>query len=261
MFGFLLPKNSRKKRSPSRKASEPEAHSLPENGLDFTLQRDHYRTLRLTVKPDGAVRVKAPVSVPLEDILRFVSSRLAWIREKQGFFLEHRGTAADFREGGTILVLGRPFRLCLIPAKRGSHPRLSAGRLELPCRSDSPADIEAAFKAWRMAVAKLVLSCRLNRLEAHARAIFRDNAAVSCLTVRSLKRRWGSCSVRGQITLAAQLIELPLPLIDYVLCHELCHLRRMDHSPDFHTALQRLLPDAREREKAIRIWSLEHPRS
>ena len=112
-----------------------------------------------------------------------------------------------------------------------------------------------------MAVAKLVLSRRLNRLETHARAIFRDNAAVSCLTVRSLKRRWGSCSVRGQITLAAQLIELPLPLIDYVLCHELCHLRRMDHSPDFHTALQRLLPDAREREKAIRIWSLEHPRS
>ena len=112
-----------------------------------------------------------------------------------------------------------------------------------------------------MAVAKLVLARRLRRLDARARDVFHDNAAVSGLTVRSLKRRWGSCSVRGQVTLAAQLIELPLPLIDYVLCHELCHLRRMDHSPNFHAALQKLLPDARQREKDIRIWSLEHPRS
>lgn len=262
MFGFLLPKSVRKKRSrPSRKASEPVALSLPDAGLDFTLQRDHCRTLRLTVKPDCSVRVKAPISVPLEDILRFVHSRLPWIREKQGFFLKHQGTSTDFREGGTILFLGRPFRLCLVPPKRGQPPRLTADRLELPCHSDSPADIEAAFKVWRMALAKLVLARRLSRLDAHARAVFHDNAAVSGLTVRSLKRRWGSCSVRGQITLASQLIELPLPLIDYVLCHELCHLRHMDHSPNFHAALQKLLPDARQREKEVRIWSLEHPRS
>ena len=262
MFGFLLPKSLRKKRNRSpRKTSEPEALSLPDVGLDFTLQRDHCRTLRLTVKPDGTVRVKAPAPVPLEDILRFVRSRLPWIHEKQGFFHKHQGTATDFREGGTILFLGKHFHLCLVPAKRGSHPRLMAGRLELPCSSDSPSDIEAAFKAWRMTVSKLVLPRRLLRLEARARATFHDNATVSGLTVRSLKRRWGSCSVRGQITLAAQLIELPLPLIDYVLCHELCHLRRMDHSPNFHAALQKLLPDARQREKAIRIWSLEHPRS
>ena len=262
MFGFLLPKGLRKKRArTSRKASEPEAHSLPDCGLNFTLQRDHCRTLRLAVKPDASIRVKAPAGVPLEEILRFVRSRLEWIREKQRFFLDHQGVTADFREGGTVLFLGRPFRLCTVPARRGKTPRLLSDRLELPCRSDDPADIEAAFKAWRMELAKLVLARRLRRLEACTRTLFRDNAAVSGLTVRSLKRRWGSCSVRGQITLAAQLIELPLPLIDYVICHELCHLRRMDHSAHFHAALQKLLPDARQREKAIRIWSLEHPRT
>ena len=261
MFGFLLPSKLRKKRRPSRKASESEELFLSEAGLDFTLQRDHCRTLRLTVKPDGAVRVKAPVAVPLEEVLRFVRSRLIWIQEKQSFFLEHRGRSTDFHEGSPILFLGRPFLLCPVPSKRGRHPRLTAGRLELPCRSESSADIEAAFKAWRMNVAKLVLARRLRRLEVRARDVFEDKAIVSSLSVRSLKRRWGSCSVRGQITLAAQLIELPLPLIDYVLCHELCHLRRMDHSPNFHAALQKLLPDARQREKNIRIWSLEHPRS
>jgi len=262
MFEFLLPQKRRRKSRPSlRKASAPELLSLPDEGLDFTLQRDHCRTLRLVVKPDASVRVKAPAAVPLEDILRFVRSRLGWIREKQAFFLEHSGAVTEFREGGTILFLGRPFRLCLIPAKRGKRPRLTRDRLELPCRDEAPASIENAFKAWRMALAKELLARRLARLDAHARTLFRDSAAVSGLTVRSLKRRWGSCSVRGQVTLAAQLIELPLPLIDYVLCHELCHLRHMDHSPAFHRALLRLLPDAKEREKNIRIWSLEHPRN
>jgi predicted metal-dependent hydrolase len=112
-----------------------------------------------------------------------------------------------------------------------------------------------------MALAKNILARRLARLDAHARALFGDSSAVTGLAVRSLRRRWGSCSVRGQITLAAQLIELPLPLIDYVIAHELCHLRHMDHSPAFHRALLRLLPDAGAREKNIRIWSLEHPRT
>ena len=113
--------------------------------------------------------------------------------------------------------------------------------------------------AWRLDIAKLILSRRLPRLDERARAVFGDGRGASGLTVRSLKRRWGSCSVRGQITLASRLIELPLPLIDYVICHELCHLRHMDHSPSFHAALLRLLPEARKREKEIRIWSLGHP--
>lgn len=263
MFEFLLPPKQRRKRRPaaSRTAPAPELRTLPDEGLDFTLQRDRCRTLRLTVKPDSSVLVKAPVSVPLDDILRFVRSRLVWIREKQSFFLEHRGHGPDFRDGGIILFLGRPFRLSPLEKKRGSRPRLTADRLELPCRSDAPEDIEAAFTAWRMTMAKLILARRLTRLDAEARALLCDRLKASGLTVRSLKRRWGSCSVHRQITLAAQLIELPLPLIDYVICHELCHLRHMDHSPSFHAALRRMLPDARSREKSIRIWSLEHPRS
>ena len=260
MFEFLLPpKLRRKRRKPSSRAvAETERLSLPE-GLDFTLHRDHCRTLRLTVKPDGAVLVKAPVAVPMESILDFVRAKLDWVREKRSFFLEHRRNGTEFREGGIIHFLGKPFRISLVEKRRGSCPRLTADRLELPCRNDSPEDIEAAFKAWRMDTAKLVLARRLSSLDARARGVFSDGLGASGLAVRALRRRWGSCSVRRQITLAARLIELPLPLIDYVICHELCHLRHMDHSPAFHRALTRLLPDARKREEEIRIWSLEHP--
>lgn len=266
MFGSLFSRKRRPatRRRPPRLSSPPETVRLPDEGLDFLFQRDTCRTLRLTVKPDGSLLVKAPAAVPMESVLSFVRARLAWIRAKQDFFLQHRGEVPEFRDGGIVYFLGRPVILRTVPARRGSRARLIGGEggpfLDLPCRSSSTADIESAYKAWRLALAKLILVRRLLRLEGSARASLNDDARPASLTVRSLKRRWGSCSVRGQITLAAQLIELPLPLIDYVICHELCHLRRMDHSPAFHAALHRLLPDARERERRIRLWSLEHPR-
>lgn len=262
MFDALLNRlRPKRRKAPNpRKTSEPKLLGLPGTSLEFHLQRDFCRTLRLTVKPDGSVLVKAPARVPLNAILDFVRSRLVWIDEKREFFLRHRGEGIRFENDGIIFFAGKPFRLKLIPAHRGEKPLLIRGQLELPCRSESSEDVEAAFKAWRLSLAKQVLTRRLARLETKARIVFGDGAAVSGITVRSLKRRWGSCSVRGEITLAAQLVELPLPLIDYVICHELCHLRRMDHSPAFRTALTALLPEARERERLIRIWSLEHPR-
>ncbi|WP_446425313.1 M48 family metallopeptidase [Mailhella sp.] len=268
MFLLFTKKRRPAPKRSARKASPPETLSLPEHGLSFTFQRDRCRTLRLTVKPDGSLLVKAPAAVPLDAVLDFVRSRRAWIRAKQDFFLSHRGEGPQFHDGGTVFFLGRAFTLRTVPPRRGAKPRLMGGRedghggpfLELPCKDGTPEAVEAAVKAWRLALAKQVLARRLARLDELARLRLDDGARPAGLTVRSLKRRWGSCTVRGQITLAAQLIELPLPLMDYVICHELCHLRRMDHSPAFRTALRRLLPDARERERRIRLWSLEHPR-
>ena len=255
-----------RKRKDARRIREEREVQLPGTELVFLFQRDGCRTLRLSVRPDGSVRVKAPARLSLEQVLAFVRSRLDWVRAKRDFFASHRGASAELCEGGTILYLGRTFTLRCVPAVRNARPRLTGGVLELPClrpgneETDTGRALERAFSRWRLETAKLVLGRRLARMEARARAVFHDDAAVSRLTVRSLKRRWGSCSVRGDITLAAELIALPLPLIDYVLCHELCHLRAMNHGPAFHALLKRLLPDAEAREKDIRIWSLEHPR-
>jgi len=244
-----------------RKASVPQLCRLPGEALEFLFQRDHCRTLRLTVKPDGSIRVKAPDSVPMETVLDFVRSRLPWIRAKLSFFQEHHGAAPEICDGAEIRYLGRPYTIRAIPSPRSAKATLTRNRLELPCRSQDNADVQKAFNAWRLALAKDILARRLARLDLRARHILEDDIRPASLKVRALRRRWGSCSARGQMTLAAQLIELPLPLVDYVICHELCHLRRMDHSPTFHALLRRILPDARDREKAIRIWALRFPRS
>ena len=253
-------------RQSARRVREERQVPLPGTDLTFLLQLDGCRTLRLAVKTDGSVRVRAPEKLPVENVLAFVRSRLDWVRAKQDFFAVHRGSPATIQAGKNILYLGKSFALVPVPAKRNARARLVGHTLELPClRPESQEEdtlrlMERAFARWRLETARLILGRRLARLEQYARTVFDDAAAVSAVTVRSLKRRWGSCSVRGEITLAAELIALPLPLIDYVLLHELCHMRAMNHGPHFHALLRKLLPDAKEREALIRIWALEHPR-
>ncbi|MBQ9105730.1 MAG: DUF45 domain-containing protein, partial [Mailhella sp.] len=82
MFSFFLSPKRRRSRT-TRKTTSPEVLTLPEAELTFTLQRDTFRTLRLTVKTDGSVVVKAPSSIPLEMVMGFVRSRLDWIDKKR----------------------------------------------------------------------------------------------------------------------------------------------------------------------------------
>jgi predicted metal-dependent hydrolase len=81
--------------------------------------------------------------------------------------------------------------------------------------------------------------------------------SATVLKVRKMKRRWGSCSSRGVITFNSHLIKLPEPLIDYVVVHELAHLKEMNHSKAFYRVIEQVMPDYRMREKAIKGYMLD----
>lgn len=258
LFSLLKRRFRKGRREP---AAEPVLLTLPDGSQTFLFQRDGFRTLRMLMRPDGSLLVRAPQAMPLAAVFAFVESRRAWIEEKSAFFAAHRPRGGSLAEGGPVWFLGRPFAVRAVPAARGRKPRLQGRELLLPCRDGHPEDLDRAFRAWTLTTARSVLARRLTRLEAEARTRLGDHTPVPTLTVRSLKRRWGSCSVKGNIVLATQLLALPLPLMDYVIVHELCHLRHMDHGPAFHALLLRLLPDARERRAALHVWGLEHPRA
>lgn len=76
------------------------------------------------------------------------------------------------------------------------------------------------------------------------------------VTIKNNISNWGSCSVRGNINLNLRLVTLPQPLQDYVMLHELCHLREMNHGPKFHALLESLCPDHRKLEKELRQYKL-----
>lgn len=244
---------------------------LPENqaaeALPFLLLRDRWKTLRITVRPDASVVVKAPLRADKSYVLGAVLGKRDWIEAKRLFFRQ-RGLPPErtYQDGEIFHYLGRPFRLLLVPQDvlssriRRPQVRLRADRLEVCGTNLTPESVCAAIQAWRQGVTFRLVQKRLLRLHHQACRILGDDIPTPGLRVRSLKRRWGSCSSRGEITLACQLSAVPLAGVDYVILHELCHLRRLDHSPHFHALLCRLLPDAKQRARQLQAWGLNHAR-
>ena len=76
------------------------------------------------------------------------------------------------------------------------------------------------------------------------------------VTIKNNISNWGSCSVRGNINLNLRLVTLPQPLQDYVMLHELCHLKEMNHGPKFHALLESVCPNHRTLEKELRQYKL-----
>ena len=81
--------------------------------------------------------------------------------------------------------------------------------------------------------------------------------SAECMKIRKMKRRWGSCSSKGVITFNSHLIQLPEALIDYVVIHELAHLKEMNHSKSFYAVVESILPDYKNRQKAMKRFILD----
>lgn len=235
--------------------------------LTFLLRRDHCRTLRIVVRPDGTVTVRAPFRTRGAEVIRIVAARRSWIEAKRAFFrqrpapLPHR-----YESGESFFYLGRPYRLRLEEDAEASPRRLPVIRLrgdELVARGRhlTPDRIRRAVRDWRKDIGKKLYGRRLRRLHERVCRILDDAPPTPGLRVRSLKRRWGSCALkdgRGEITLALRLSAAPLACVDHVILHELCHLRHMNHSPAFHALLRRLDPEAAATARRLHLWGLEH---
>lgn len=207
------------------------------------------KRLRITVRP-GRVRVTAPRFTPSRTVTAFVESKKHWIDDKVRS-LRGRGVALPerFVDGARIMFRGRRLRLRIerIEGSRGSLRFASAFVVSLPRRL---APEEAESRARR-----LVMDWLARRALDDARRWSRrygDLLGVHPARIRLGNQRslWGSCSRRGVIALNWRLIATPKPIFEYVVVHELCHLREHNHGSRFWTLVESLMPDYRER----RAW-------
>ncbi len=215
--------------------------------FNYVVKRQKRKTLVLYVLPSGEVEVRAPLKMAEREIVRFVESRAGWIertREKQLQRVDWRATAMP---GGDIWFLGeqRQFRVETGPAFGVS---LAPGLLSLSTRDpfNLPA-LARQLEGWFREQAQQHFAERLP----HCCALFPE-LALPPLRLRKMRRRWGSCSRRGVVTLNSELIKLPASLIDYVIVHELCHLYEFNHGPRFYRLLERAMPDWKQREAMLK---------
>jgi len=211
------------------------------------------RTIEVSVTPQGAVRVAAPLWTPRAEIVALVGRRAGWI-ERQRARLAAAGPARrlEFVTGEVLPLLGRELRL---EVARSPHSRPSVHRLEGSLRLNLPAALpeDERHEAARHALIGWYRRECAEYLEAHvgwwAAAV---GAQPSSVRVRDQRTRWGSCAPDGTLRFNWHLAMFEPGVFDYVIVHELAHLLVRNHSPGFWTEVTRVLPDHGERRAALR---------
>jgi predicted metal-dependent hydrolase len=213
------------------------------------------RRYLLRVRPDGAARVTIPRGGSQSEALSFVERNRGWLEQQLERLHAQPRLPMSWLVGSTILFRGE-----MIPIEAGEsggirvgteHIKVSLAALGVPpansglppagignpTMNDANPDLRPTIERHFRALASVEFPPRVAELAA------RHQFTVQRVTVRNQKSRWGSCSRRGTISLNWRLIQTPPFVLDYLILHELAHLRHMDHSHRFWQEVERLCPE------------------
>ena len=225
---------------PDRDASarEPRTLTLAGEPLDYTLvRRRGRRGVGLKVDSSG-LTVSAPLTVPVARVERMVLESESWVLGKLAIWRERQVPVQRWEDGASLPYLGEALTLRLLAGRRASAQVEGAElRVTVPAGDDHA--VRKAAVAWYRRAALVHFA---------QRAFFFSRLAVLApprVMLSSANSRWGSCNSRREVRLAWRLVKARPALVDYVVCHELAHLRHMNHSREFWAEVGRLCPDFR----------------
>lgn len=227
--------------------------------LEFELRRSTRRSIGFMID-DAGLRVTAPKRITLADIDNAIRAKQRWILTK----LEERGERRALRQekppvqwidGAQLPYLGQDITLRLQSAPRSSCVYDPAARILTVGVVEGLQEwqLKERVRIWFLAEATRIFAERLQQYAP------RLGVTYTSLTLSSAGTRWGSCTVSGSIRLNWRLVHFALPLIDYVVAHELAHLREMNHSARFWATVESVYPDYDGAKNALRLRSQELP--
>ena len=254
---LLAPPLDLRQALPPATFSHPQASRhivLGDAHVAYAFRRGARRTIGLSVGPEG-LTVAAPRWTPLAEVEALLRQKSRWVLDKLTQSRERQAaetlTRIDWRAGAPVPYLGQPLALQLAPRQR--HGRGGAGAvlegntlwLGLP-QDAAPERLRDTTQAWLIGQARRLFAARLDHFAPQLGVRWQR------LTLTAARTRWGSASADGSIRLNWRLIHLSEALIDYVVVHELAHLREMNHSPRFWEHVGQVLPDYGQRRRQLK---------
>lgn len=225
-------------------------------GIPVKIIKKDIKNMHLYVKPpDGHVEVSAPRHLSEESILMFVRTRLGWIRKQQDKFLaQPRQTERQFVSGETMYIWGKQYFLQVEYSNKGNSLALSGDSAVLTVRKESTAkQRENYVNEWYRSQLKKEIEKRLPKWEA------RTGLHCSSWQTKYMTTKWGTCNTQtGKIWLNLQLAKKPFECLDYVILHELAHLRVRNHGAEFIAILDEQMPYWREIRKMLNDSILDY---
>lgn len=219
----------------------------------FVKRSGRRKTVSLFVDPVEGIFLRAPRRTSIKTLKKLIHSRAVWILNKQRLIKEsfEKSPPKEFINGESFLYLGRRMRLKTIKNKRKSGVSVYGGRLKVNIteRTNSKDYVKIVrdlLVNWYRKHANKIIS---KRVEVYSRKL---GIKIPEVILANQTKRWGSCSKNGRIRFNWHIIMAPVSLIDYVVAHELCHLRFNNHSRDFWKLLGSIMPDYESRRECLR---------
>jgi len=219
--------------------------------IEYTLTYGPRTTLAIDVHPDLRVTVQAPHGADLADIEAKVRKRAPWILRQLRQFETYlpKLPPRQYVSGETHRYLGRQYRLKVMENGNTESVKLSRGYFYIDVHDKTdPRQVKRLLTAWYRRQARRIFQERLDTCWARLGFL---NLTYPEWTIRQMESRWGSCTPEGKIILNLKLIQVPKLYIDYVITHELCHLKEPNHSSRFYALLDRVMPDWRSKREQL----------
>ena len=207
--------------------------------IEFHLDFSDRKSLGITVTPDLAVFVKAPIDTSIEKVKEKLRKKAPWIIKQQSFFLTFHPKMAErkFVGGETHLYFGRQYRLKII-IEVPESVKLKGKFIEVTTLDKARVKqlvsdwyLQNAKKKFHAIALELIDKFKTYKVEPDS------------IVLRDMPTRWGSCTAKGKIILNPELIKAPKGCIEYVIIHELCHLIHHDHTQKFIDLQTKEMPD------------------
>jgi predicted metal-dependent hydrolase len=219
--------------------------------IPFHVQYRERKHLAITVHPEMKLEVSAPQGAALDQVLARVEKRARWIVRQWRFFEQYRPPqpGRKFISGETHVYLGRQYRL---KVQAGSEESVKLIGRFLHVRTADQRDgerVSILLEDWYRTHAQRVFTHRLRGCLEVVRSL--RLTETPNMVIRKMTKRWGSCTKSGNILLNLDLVKVPVHCIDYVIVHELCHLKAHNHGKEFYRLLARCMPDWEARKSRL----------
>jgi predicted metal-dependent hydrolase len=223
--------------------------------IAYAFARAKRKTIGFSIGPDGLV-VRAPLWVSLKEVDAALQEKSSWVlrklSESQERYHQREHTRVAWHDGAQFAYLGKPVQLCIDPAQGSAQLIIGdTNVLQIGVSAKaSTAQIRDCVQAWLMRQARELFEARLNHFAPLLGVEWKK------LSLSNAGTRWGSARVDGAIRLNWRLIHLSPSEIDYVVAHELSHLRVMNHSAQFWDTVRSVMPDYAQRRQRLKTESV-----
>ena len=224
--------------------------------IEYELIYAARKNLAITVKPDKSVVVKAPSGSSREEIEDKLIKRGGWILKQINYFDRFHPLQPErkYVSGETHYYLGRQYRLRVQKDKQESVKLVGKFFIVRTLNPDERAHVKLLLMNWYADHAQILLD---RRTKHYAQSILGSDFKHIETRYKHLKRRWGSCDPNGTITFNIELVKAPIQCVDYVIVHELCHLKYLNHDKAFYRLMQSVLPDWQQSKEKLELFGVK----